>query len=511
MTRVKPGERQKRKTPKVRTGCVLCKLRRIKCDETKPACIRCSSAGRPCEYRNHPTPKYEVQTWFKAHLEGNSILACPSTRPSMKSQEVRCLQFFIERTAPELTGIVSQPFWTRAVIQLAQIESSIAHAIFALASYHEGYQNPHQSPSEKVFAINHYNMAVKGILKSSPSMSRAHTNLISCLIFLLIEMLQRNYSSAFQLFPYGRRILDHWQHEVELQTYVSPTIREIMHLAGSLYIRLSIQVFELFHGGKPTFTIDSIPNLRVLNVAPDFRFTSLTEAQDTLTHLSVDLWRARITVGVNNLGKFRQRLEMWLAAFDNFTEQLSHGVENRAVAMLKCRAMFYKTILTPTDPSNVLHTSVQDKWFHDCMEIVNLAALALGVKNTGSVPLVPLLIQQSNLHSQLNADQGVISILHAVVIWCRDPVVRRRAIELMKCAPLQEGGWNRTISLQTANHIVKMEESGQNRVRSAEDIPCEVRVTTVSFHLSANRDQAAVRLTSPRGSWDEEISLAKMY
>jgi hypothetical protein len=31
--------------PKVKTGCITCKIRRVKCDETKPECRRCIKFG----------------------------------------------------------------------------------------------------------------------------------------------------------------------------------------------------------------------------------------------------------------------------------------------------------------------------------------------------------------------------------------------------------------------------------------------------------------------------------
>ncbi|OAA69230.1 C6 finger domain protein [Akanthomyces lecanii RCEF 1005] len=42
--------RKKRWTARVKTGCVTCRSRRIKCDEAKPACKRCSLTGRTCAY-----------------------------------------------------------------------------------------------------------------------------------------------------------------------------------------------------------------------------------------------------------------------------------------------------------------------------------------------------------------------------------------------------------------------------------------------------------------------------
>ncbi|KAG9243334.1 hypothetical protein BJ878DRAFT_123598 [Calycina marina] len=43
------GVRQRAKKPKVKTGCVTCKLRRVKYGEEKPYCTRCTSTGRHCD------------------------------------------------------------------------------------------------------------------------------------------------------------------------------------------------------------------------------------------------------------------------------------------------------------------------------------------------------------------------------------------------------------------------------------------------------------------------------
>ncbi|KIW68731.1 hypothetical protein PV04_04655 [Phialophora macrospora] len=41
-------EVSKRKQPKSRNGCITCKARRMKCDESKPTCQQCSRRGVPC-------------------------------------------------------------------------------------------------------------------------------------------------------------------------------------------------------------------------------------------------------------------------------------------------------------------------------------------------------------------------------------------------------------------------------------------------------------------------------
>jgi hypothetical protein len=48
MAETKP-KRSRKSHPKTRTGCLTCKIRRKKCGEEKPACLRCTSTGRKCD------------------------------------------------------------------------------------------------------------------------------------------------------------------------------------------------------------------------------------------------------------------------------------------------------------------------------------------------------------------------------------------------------------------------------------------------------------------------------
>ncbi|OAA72817.1 C6 zinc finger domain protein [Akanthomyces lecanii RCEF 1005] len=48
------SQRQKRWTPRVRTGCYTCRSRRIKCDEAQPTCKRCRIRGLKCDYPLRP-------------------------------------------------------------------------------------------------------------------------------------------------------------------------------------------------------------------------------------------------------------------------------------------------------------------------------------------------------------------------------------------------------------------------------------------------------------------------
>ncbi|QSZ36950.1 hypothetical protein DSL72_009041 [Monilinia vaccinii-corymbosi] len=56
--------RQRRASrPKVKTGCKHCKIRRVKCDETRPQCTKCVRSGRQCDgYPYNPRNKHVKNT-----------------------------------------------------------------------------------------------------------------------------------------------------------------------------------------------------------------------------------------------------------------------------------------------------------------------------------------------------------------------------------------------------------------------------------------------------------------
>ncbi|KAI0374028.1 hypothetical protein BV20DRAFT_961978 [Pilatotrama ljubarskyi] len=96
------AQRKRPKYTRSKTGCLTCRGKKIKCDETKPVCLRCSHGQRDCTWpegvptRKKPTPKREppspidgVETRpSTAGSSGMSEAASPSTRgPSPPKRE----------------------------------------------------------------------------------------------------------------------------------------------------------------------------------------------------------------------------------------------------------------------------------------------------------------------------------------------------------------------------------------------------------------------------------------
>ncbi|KAM3540802.1 hypothetical protein ARSEF1564_006270 [Beauveria bassiana] len=88
--------RQKRWATKTRTGCITCRIRRVKCDEAKPMCNRCMTSGRMCDGYKSPPQKPSKQTastpsesvpeprylWTAFHASMSTMLAVINERLS---------------------------------------------------------------------------------------------------------------------------------------------------------------------------------------------------------------------------------------------------------------------------------------------------------------------------------------------------------------------------------------------------------------------------------------------
>ncbi|KAH7131056.1 hypothetical protein EDB81DRAFT_807864 [Dactylonectria macrodidyma] len=77
-----PAIKPRRSHRKSRNGCRVCKGRHMKCDETRPACINCSVAGRQCEYRSVASSRPKVPNESGGFLAPSPISHDSNLSPS---------------------------------------------------------------------------------------------------------------------------------------------------------------------------------------------------------------------------------------------------------------------------------------------------------------------------------------------------------------------------------------------------------------------------------------------
>ncbi|KAI1100240.1 hypothetical protein F4804DRAFT_319589 [Jackrogersella minutella] len=183
---------------KVRTGCLTCKTRKVKCDEAKPHCNRCTNTGRTCDgYVSRPTPGL---LWHRPRQLFQSVDS---------ASEGRALQFFCEKTAQFLSGATDPYFWTHLVMQFSNFEPAVRHSVVAISSLYEQFQAGSGSRSgvqlrDNSLALQHYNAAIRE-LKTTENQPLV---LLVCILFICIEFLQSNKEAAIKHCKHGITLLE---------------------------------------------------------------------------------------------------------------------------------------------------------------------------------------------------------------------------------------------------------------------------------------------------------------
>jgi hypothetical protein len=98
-------------------------------------------------------------------------------------------------------------------------------------------------------------------------------------------------------------------------------------------------------------------------------------------------------------------------------------------------------------------------------------------------------VQSETSNSFFSLYPGVIAPVFAAISRCRDPVVRRKGIAILKSSSRQEGILNSFLVAKVAERVVELEESGLGDVRCCEDVPNWARISEVrpSFDLVERR------------------------
>lgn len=113
---------------KSRRGCFNCKRRKIKCQETQPACGNCEKAGIVCEY-----PRIVQQQ----QAETSVIRQPQATNAAFSMTDMRLFHHFIVRAYPHLP-VGADAVWTLEV-------PAFAHEVCLLTRYYEQSTHNHST------------------------------------------------------------------------------------------------------------------------------------------------------------------------------------------------------------------------------------------------------------------------------------------------------------------------------------------------------------------------------
>lgn len=232
----------------------MTRIRRVKCDETRPACLKCKSTGRDCDgYQDlRQVSARFINTASSKAGDGRKtttgcgakeyIFSSASRLPSRSSnpsspkrvlkystpswsvslpqnpfldfsgsiQEHRSYDFFRSCAAPALSGYFDSKFWDQVLPRIAASEDSVKHAMIALASLYETCSDTdgYPGPLEQDFSLVQYNKAIKSLKYRCDTGDQAvESTLLTCILFICLEFMRGNPDTALNHLQSGLQIL----------------------------------------------------------------------------------------------------------------------------------------------------------------------------------------------------------------------------------------------------------------------------------------------------------------
>ncbi|KAI0466926.1 hypothetical protein F4859DRAFT_495741 [Xylaria cf. heliscus] len=477
MTKVKKGKRQRAYQPKTRTGCLTCKIRRVKCDEALPACLRCTSTGRTCDgyahINNTPT-------------EAVSILAGPSFEMQVCPRSKRSFAFFVQRTCSQLAGFFGSDFWERLVLQAAQHEPAIRHAIIAIGSCHEvAVQKTRKTDSMGIFALGQYNLAIKYLLDQSSTKGNRGVDiyLISSILFACFENIQGNNALAITHIQSGVKLLRETAYDqhtgVLHHQQFGSTGRINSYTSLENYAKVfafrDSQASRIIGEYQRQFDTSSHLLTRQIYGGAPISFSSVNEAKSTFefgaclfsgtldAKLSGDAERLPhkpTEDRPSHLGNLMAKF--WLAVQDLMQSKGAYFTrkEELAAAVLQLNVLvtwisFEIELQHPNPPAN------WDDFVDQLQETVILGEKIVAYISSAE--------DSKDNTLSFSWESGYVIPMYAVATNSRDPAIRRRAIAVLRSVPRQEGLWNSFLVAKAAERVIEIEEEELRRANARAD------------------------------------------
>ncbi|OGM51013.1 C6 finger domain protein [Aspergillus bombycis] len=444
---------------KSRTGCTTCKIRKVKCDEAKPQCVRCKNTGRRCTYALNQSD---------TRIARPSTLTIQSNYPlcdfvNHESQERRAFEYYFHRAGPAIGGYLDHRFWRGVVPELCRSEPAVWDAVVAISAFFED-PDPFIGPPMVLPDAKLVRKHTKAVSWYSRSMARVrqrvayndfnpHVALITCVLYICIETLQGHVVEALQLYEQGVHLIMTLRHSATMPYYAN-VLREVI---TPMFFRLGSAA--MISGGYPVRE-----SFRPISVHENPRFATIAAAQTAVIELLTEAFQLgneaarcyrlpRCDGNTASSLKEQQcaltlRLDSWERAFSNLKhremEQPSSSPNAGAVSTLLTYHTVASTMVSTCLADNEMVYDAQRDQFR---QIVQHATSALSASNVVDGAQPPFTFET-----------GIGLPLFYTAVKCRDRYLRREALNLLRRAPPVQAFFKCAAWAALAETIISVEE-----------------------------------------------------
>lgn len=530
--------RQRAKKPKVRTGCRTCKLRRVKCDEDRPECQRCKSSGRICAgYEINPSGQRTVspQAVAIAPKVKPELIIQPTSSLGLSNEEAANFDYFRTKTMLSIGGFSRYSLWESLIIQFSFREPAVLNAAVAVGSMHRSFERfrwpeavPDDLALQKRLSQKHYLKAINSLrtkLGDDSDPRKHEVALMTCFLFICLELIQSDISSAVNHLRTGLRILCELKGQSAYKKGESVVVSASSHPESLLdfltifFARLDYQSTMFGEKIPRTLAMSSSNTSGSVLWIPQ-TFSSITEARQYLDTVSsaVFAFRGRIVHDLaypnSWLSKDKSLKHRWahimykhpdVKALDPKFPAQQNELEER---MLIWERIFQKLVSKnqrffsqeEARSSKLAHNnwlaiwillkealSTRQKFFDQYTEefrqIVALSEEFCMTKET-TLP-------------SFSTDMGCFGALYYVATKCRDSEIRRKAASLLLRSPRREGMWDGHVISQFARQVIAIEESGllpKGAYLTCDEVPESARFSDITIGFSKDGSRGRLYL-----------------
>ncbi|KAB5572157.1 hypothetical protein GE09DRAFT_1098517 [Coniochaeta sp. 2T2.1] len=476
---------------RTRTGCITCKIRRVKCDETKPSCLRCQAQKRTCD--GYPPPSHPILSRRALALAVRSISAPgPASRVLAGPQspdDVACFDFFRHRTAPMTGSFFPSDFWSGKLLQVAHARPAVWHAAVALGALHRRWELGFSPAKERaggngVAASVFYEKATESYRKSM-ALAKEIDDPLALLVLSLGLMAVTNILGKW---------VDNRVHGAAGLKLLGEIKRERagyrgrcrfgseMETVAESFTRMDLQnlTFSESQAPYPDLAADTNEGIRADAdtfedwLAPGDTFASLNQAG---FHLFALIRRFLLFAGIEeNMtpeeysmteNSIRLQSLLWEQIMAEYLATRSSPRDGPGLLTLKLYHAFLCIFL------RVDITGPETNWDRCLPHFERMIAIASAI-----------LIRNRTAHAGpafVSLEPGIIIPLYVTATRCRHPVLRRRALELLRTANSQEGRWHSIGAAAVAERMVQVEEEGMQGL-----IPDDFYVGMINIDVSGD-------------------------
>lgn len=431
--------------------------------------------------------------------------------------ERRSLKYFQDRTALELSGYFDAPFWNKLILQAAQSDHAIRHSLVAIASLHESLSLSYEAEAvnpggpgnkERSFSIQQYNQAINQLtLYRDGRPITLEVVLLACVLFICYENFESEYQNALTHIQNGLTILESLRKESSSSFSKSHHDADIMKSLANIFERLQHQYSRFISAQSTALTPPAMqtrsPEDILHEPALPNQFFDLYAARHYLD--VVISWEMMLTPPLFVPGNpeyhklilqlIHSTLEKWHSRFDRLLDQSRHRQDfdfQTAAITTKLHATV-ATILPVTLPSGTesIYDDYTAKFAFMIAEAKRMNAMGYRDRNAKGRKVT------------FGFDLGITPVVYLVASRCRDPYLRRSAIEQLKAFKRREGVWDSTTAARIAERIMAIEEQGISRVKTCKDVPEHRRIRLLS--TDAHPHNGRMRLYFVRAPYDMEL------